>query len=111
MFQLLVSVVDARSPLSTVGIPVMLYGLLGTPGNLELRKTVVVVGLTVKNVSLAGLIRDIDEGVMCGTASHDALCTDQVQRSLQRDQEQISEETLWYCYALGLLELEERNSL
>ena len=42
------------SALSMFDIPVTLYGLLGTPGNLELRKSMSVAELTVNNVGLAG---------------------------------------------------------
>ena len=37
--------------------------MLGTPGNLELRKRTGVSGLTVNNIDLAGLIGDIDVGL------------------------------------------------
>ena len=50
------------SPLSTFGILVTLYELLGTPGNLELRKRKGVAGLTFNNVGHAGQMRDIDVG-------------------------------------------------
>ena len=88
----------------------MLYRLLGIPGNLELRMRKGVVGLTFNNVGLAGLVGDIDAGLARDAANNDALCAGHVRRSLRRDPEQISEETLQYCRALGLLELKERNS-
>ena len=72
-------------PLSTFGILVTLYGLLGTPDNLELRKRKGVAGLTFNNVGLAGLVGDIDAGLTCDAASNDALCTGHLQRSLRRD--------------------------
>jgi len=56
------------SALSTFDIPVTLYGLLGTPGNLELRKRKGIAGLTVNNVGLTGLVRDVDVGFTCDIA-------------------------------------------
>ena len=50
-------VVDARaSSLSTFSIPVVPYELLGTPGNLELRKREGMNGLNISNANLAGLM-------------------------------------------------------
>ena len=98
------------SPLSTFAILVTFHWLLGTPGNLELRKRKGVARLTFNNVGLAGLVRDVDVGLTCDAASNDALCTGYVQRSLRRDPRADSEETLRYCHVLGLLEPEERNS-
>ena len=55
--------------LSMFDIPVIHYGLLGTPGNLELRKRKGIAGLTVNNVGLMGLVRDVDVGFTCDTVS------------------------------------------
>ena len=60
MSQLLASVVDVPSPLLTFGILVTLYELLGTPGNLELRKRKGVAKLTFNDISLVGLVGDVD---------------------------------------------------
>ena len=54
-------------------------------GKLELRKRKGVAGLTINNVDLAGLVRDIDAGLTCDMASNDALCTGHIWRSLWRD--------------------------
>ena len=61
--------------MSTLGIPVMLHGLLGAPGNLELRKRKGVAKLAFNDVDLAGLVGDVDTGLMYDAVSHDALCT------------------------------------
>ena len=68
----------------TFGIPVMLYGLLETSGNLEVRKRKGVAGLTFNNVGLAGLVGDVDAGLTCDAASNDALCAGRLWRSLRR---------------------------
>ena len=47
-------------PLSMFNIPVTLYGLLGTPGNLELRERKGVVRLTFNDAGLVGLVGDVD---------------------------------------------------
>ena len=65
-------------PLSTFGIPVMLDGLLGTPGNLELRKRTGLNGLNISNGNLAGLVRYVDAGVTCDVVSHDILFASRV---------------------------------
>ena len=88
----------------------MPYGLLGTPGNLELRKRTGVSGLTVNNV---------DSRVSWETLTQ-ALCVKRptmmfskqtiFREASEGTQEWISEETLSYCRALGLLEPKERNS-
>ena len=70
------------SLLLTFGIPVMLYGLLETSGNLEVRKRKGVAGLTFNNVGLAGLVRDVDTGLTCDAANNDALCVGHLRRSL-----------------------------
>jgi len=64
----------STSPLSTFDIPVTLYGLLETPGNLELRKRKGVAGLTFHNVGLAGLMGDIDTDLARDAARNNALC-------------------------------------
>jgi len=73
------------SSLSTFSVPVTPYDLLGTPGNLELRKRTGVSGPTVNNVDLAGLVGDVDASLPCDTSGHDVLCTDRIRRSLRRD--------------------------
>jgi len=60
----------------------MLHGLLGTPGNLELRKRKGVAKLAFNDVGLAGLMGDVDVGLTCDAANHDALCTGHLWRSL-----------------------------
>ena len=57
-------------------VPVTSYGLLGTPGNLGLRKRTGVSGLNVNNVDLVGLVGDVDAGLTCDTFSHDVLYAD-----------------------------------
>ena len=54
-------------PLSTFSIPVMLHGLLGTPGNLELRslERKGTTRLAFIIIGLAGLVRDINVGHIC----------------------------------------------
>jgi len=66
-------------------IPVTPHGLLGTPGNLELRKRTGMSWLTVNNADLAGLVVDVDAGLACNTTSHDVLYRDHIQGSLRRD--------------------------
>jgi len=61
------------SSLSTFSVPVTPYGLLGTPGNLELRKRMGVSGLNVNDASLAGLVGDVDASLTCAAVSHDTL--------------------------------------
>ena len=73
------------SPLSTFGVLVTPYGLLGTPGNLELRKRTGVAGLTANNVDLAGFVGDIDVGLTGDTNNHDTLYIDHVRGSLRRN--------------------------
>jgi len=70
------------SPLLTFSISITLYGLLGTPGNLELRKGKDVAGLTFNNVGLAGLVGDVDAGLTCDAANNDALYAGHLRRSL-----------------------------
>ena len=53
------------SSLSTFSIPVTPHGLLGTPGDLELRKRMGMNGLNISNANLAGLMGDVDAGVTC----------------------------------------------
>ena len=66
------------SSLSTFSIPVTPYGLLGTSGNLELRKMTGMNGLNISNTNLAGLMGDVDAGVMCDVASHDSLLVSRI---------------------------------
>jgi len=47
------------SPLSMLDIPVTLHRLLGTPGNLELRKKKGVAKLAFNDVGLAGLMETL----------------------------------------------------
>jgi len=63
------------SPLSTFGIPITLHGLLGTPGNLELRKRKGKAKLAFNDIGLTGLMGDIDAGLARDVAGNDALCT------------------------------------
>ena len=51
------------SLLSTFDISVTLHGLLGTPGNLELRKTKGEAKSAFNNVGLVGLVGDVDAGL------------------------------------------------
>ena len=51
----------------------MPYGLLGTPGNLKLRKSTDMNELNISNANLAGLVGEVDAGVMCDMISHDTL--------------------------------------
>ena len=73
MFQFPASVVDARVVSVDVQHPVMPYGLLGTPGNLELWKRMGVSGLNINNANLAGLMGDVDARLMCDAVRHDTL--------------------------------------
>ena len=70
------------SPLSIFGVPVTPYGLLGTPGNLGLRKRTGVSRLNANNVGLAGLVGDVDADLMCDASRHDVLRIDRIQGSL-----------------------------
>ena len=54
-------------------VPVMPYGLLGTPGNLELRKSMGMNGLNISNANLVDLVGDYDVGVTCDVFSHGTL--------------------------------------
>ena len=47
---------------ATFSTLITLHGLLGTPGNLELRKRRGVARLAFNDVSLAGLVGDVDAG-------------------------------------------------
>jgi len=71
--------------LSPIHPPLGDFRLLGTPGNLELRKRTGVARMTINNVGLMDLVRDVDVGVTCDMTSHDALCTDHVRGSIRRD--------------------------
>ena len=61
------------SSLSTFGVLVTPYGLLGIPGNLALRKRTGVNGMNINNANLTGLMGDINEGVTYDAVSHGAL--------------------------------------
>ena len=69
-------------PLLTFSILVTLYGLLGNPGNLELRKRKGVARLAFNDIGLAGLMGDVVAGLTYDAASNDALCTGHIRRSL-----------------------------
>ena len=56
----------------------MPYGLLGTPGNLDLRKRTGVSGLNVNYIDITGLVGDVDAGVTYDAVSHDILLTSRV---------------------------------
>jgi len=47
------------------GIPIMLYRLLGSPGNLKLRKRKGVAKLAFDDVGLTGLMGDVDADLTC----------------------------------------------
>ena len=49
------------------------YGLLGTPGDLELKKRTDVNGLNISNTNLGGFVGDIDGDVTCDVVSHGTL--------------------------------------
>ena len=66
------------SPLSTFGVLVTPYGLMGTPGNLVLRKRMGMNGLNISNVNHTGLIADVDAGVTYDAVSHDILLAGRV---------------------------------
>ena len=63
-----------RDTLSTFNIPVMLHGLLGTLGNLELRKRRDVARLAFNDVGLASLVGDVDAGHAHDAARNDVVC-------------------------------------
>ena len=67
--------------LSPLSIPVTSYGLMGTPGNLALRKGMD--GLNISNVNHAGLLGDVDAGVTHDAISHDVLLTSRVWENLE----------------------------
>jgi len=62
------------TPLLTFNIPIMLHGLLGTPGNLELRKRRGVARLTFNDAGLAGLMGDVDAGHAHDVARNSPVC-------------------------------------
>jgi len=63
-------------------ILVMLHGLLGTPGNLELRKRRGVVRLAFNDVGIAGLVRDVDADHAHDAAINNAACAGHLWESL-----------------------------
>ena len=66
-------------------IPVTLYGLLGTPNNLKLRKRRGVARLAFNDVGLAGLVGDVDADHTHDVARNSPICAGHLWRSLQRD--------------------------
>ena len=58
------------SSLSTFSVPVTPYRLLGTPGDLELRKRTGVSRLNVNHADLTGFVGNIDAGLTCDAVSH-----------------------------------------
>ena len=54
------------------------YDLLGTPGNLELRKSMGMNGLNISNANLADLVGDVDAGVTCDVVSHGTLLVSRI---------------------------------
>ena len=57
-------------------------GLLGTPGNLGLRKRTGVSRLNANNVGFASLVRVVDADLTCDASGHDVLRADRIQGSL-----------------------------
>ena len=68
-------------------IPIMLYWLLGTPGNLLLRNLERrgTARLAFIIVGLAGLMGDVDAGHMGDAAKNGTVCIGHSWRSLRRD--------------------------
>ena len=78
MFQLLAPVVEYTSSLSTFSVPITPYGLLGTLGDLELRKRTGMNELNISNANLAALVGDVDAGVTCDVVSHGTLLVSRI---------------------------------
>jgi len=69
-----------------------------------------VAGLTFSNVSLVGLVGDVDAGLMCDAANNDALCAGCLRRSLRRDLRTDLRGDLVVLLRPRALGAEERNS-
>jgi len=66
-------------------IPVTLYELLGTPGNLELRKRKGVARLDFNDIDLVGLVGDVDADHERDAARNGAVCVGHLWESLRKD--------------------------
>jgi len=60
--------------LSTFDIPITLHGLLGTPGNLELRKRRDMAILAFNDVDLTSLVGDVNAGHAHDAARNSPVC-------------------------------------
>ena len=67
------------SSLSSFSVPVTPYGLMGTPGDLELRKRTGMNKLNISNANLAGLMGDVDADVTCDMISHGTLLASHIE--------------------------------
>jgi len=77
-----VAVTSPYPPDRGVTIPVMLHELLGTPGNLELRKIRALERLAFNDVGLTGLVGDIDADHVRDMARNGVVCTGHLWGSL-----------------------------
>jgi len=98
------------SSLLTFSISVTLCGLLGTLDNLELRKKKGVSRLAFNDVGLAGLVGDVDATLHVMRPAMTLFAQAMFGEVFEDTWKRISEKTLRYYHALGLLELEDRNS-